>query len=81
LVLAAPEVNTTAGRVGLSVAILLISALVYVVFAAGERISGYLSASTLQILTRIMGLLLSSIAVQMLITGLSKGFPGLAGAG
>lgn len=81
LVLAAPEVNTMAGRVGLSVAILLISALVYVVFAAGERISGYLSASTLQILTRIMGLLLSSIAAQMLITGLSKGFPGLAGGG
>lgn len=79
LVLASPEVASLAGRAGLSVAILAISALVFVIFAAGERISSFLSASTLQILTRIMGLLLSSIAVQMLFSGLTKGFPGLAG--
>ncbi|MEB3322111.1 MAG: MarC family protein [Synechococcaceae cyanobacterium] len=81
MLLAAPEVSTLAGRVALSMAILLISSLVFLIFAAGERISGFLSASTLQILTRIMGLLLASIAVQMLFAGLGKGFPGLAGGG
>ncbi len=81
IVLASPEVASLAGRAGMSVVILAISALVFVIFAAGERISRFLSASTLQILTRIMGLLLSSIAVQMLFAGLGKGFPGLAGAG
>lgn len=79
IVLASPEVASLAGRAGMSVVILAISALVFVIFAAGERISRFLSASTLQILTRIMGLLLSSIAVQMLFAGLGKGFPGLAG--
>ncbi len=79
IVLASPEVATLAGRAGMSAVILAISVLVFVIFAAGERISRFLSASTLQILTRIMGLLLSSIAVQMLFSGLGKGFPGLAG--
>jgi multiple antibiotic resistance protein len=81
IVLASPEVGTVAGRAGMSVVILAISALVFVIFAAGERISRFLSDSTLQILTRIMGLLLSSIAVQMLFAGLTKGFPALAGSG
>lgn len=79
IVLASPEVASMAGRVGLSVVILAISAMVFVIFTAGERISRFLSASTLQILTRIMGLLLSSIAMQMLFSGLTRGFPGLAG--
>jgi multiple antibiotic resistance protein len=79
IVLASPEVASLAGRAGLSVVILAISVLVFVIFAAGERISRFLSVSTLQILTRIMGLLLSSIAVQMLFSGLTKGFPVLAG--
>ena len=81
IVLASPEVGTLAGRAGMSLVILAISALVFVIFAAGERISRFLSDSTLQILTRIMGLLLSSIAVQMLFAGLTKGFPALAGSG
>jgi multiple antibiotic resistance protein len=79
MVLASPEVSSLAGRTGLSLVILVISMLVFVIFAAGERISRFLSVSTLQILTRIMGLLLSSIAVQMLFSGLTKGFPVLAG--
>ncbi len=81
LVLAEPEVATRSGRLELSVVILAISALVFLVFAVGERLSNLLSTSTLQVLTKIMGLLLSSIAAQMLFTGLSKGFPGLAGSG
>jgi multiple antibiotic resistance protein len=79
VVLASPEAASLTGRAGLSVVILAISGLVYAIFAAGDRISSFLSTSTLQILTRIMGLLLSSIAVQMLFSGLGKGFPGLAG--
>ncbi|MEX1323835.1 MAG: MarC family protein [Synechococcaceae cyanobacterium] len=81
LVLASPEVSSLAGRVALSVSILLVSLLVFLVFAAGERISAFLSDTTLQILTRIMGLLLASIAMQMLFAGLGKGFPGLTGPG
>ena len=47
------------------------------IFNAAEALSSAISTSALQVLTKIMGLLLTAIAVQMLITGLSAAFPSL----
>jgi len=57
------------------------SVLAYLIFNAGELLSSRISESALQVLTKIMGLLLSAIAVQMLFTGLSAGFPVLRDIG
>ena len=80
VVIAAPEAATLSGRLGINVVMLLLALVVYLIFSAGERLSSRLSASALQVLTKVMGLLLTSIAIQMLITGLQGAFPVLAAA-
>jgi multiple antibiotic resistance protein len=80
VVMAAPEAATLTGRLGISVVVVLLALVVYLIFSAGERLSSRLSASALQVLTKVMGLLLTSIAIQMLITGLQGAFPVLAAA-
>ena len=47
-------------------------------FSVGESPSSMLSGSAMQFLTKLMGLLLTSIVVQMLITGLLVVIPVLA---
>ncbi|WP_231884134.1 hypothetical protein [Synechococcus sp. MIT S9504] len=42
-------------------------------------LSSKVSESALQVLRKIMGPILTAIAVQMLFSGLSAGFPGLRG--
>ena len=59
--------------------VLAMSLLVYLIFNAGELLSSRISATALQVLTKIMGLILTAIAVQMLFSGLSAGFPVLRG--
>ena len=49
--------------------VVLLALVVYLIFSAGESLSSRLSASALQVLTKVMGLLLTSIAIQMMITG------------
>ena len=80
VVIAAPEAATLTGRLGISVVVVVLALVVYFIFSAGERLSSRLSASVLQVLTKVMGLLLTSIANQMLITGLQGAFPVLAAA-
>ena len=80
VVIAAPEAATLTGRLGISVVVVVLALVVYFIFSAGERLSSRLSASVLQVLTKVMGLLLTSIAIQMLITGLQGAFPVLAAA-
>ena len=78
--IAAHEAAILSGWLGISVVLLLLALVVYLIFSAGERLSIRLSASALQGLTKVMGLLLTSIAIQMLITGLQGAFPVLAAA-
>ena len=47
-------------------------------FSVGESPSSMLSGSAMQFLTKLMGLLLASIVVQMLITGLLGVIPVIA---
>jgi multiple antibiotic resistance protein len=46
------------------------AALSYIVLAAADRISSHLHESGIRILTRMMGLLLTAIAVQFVLNGL-----------
>ena len=75
VVIADPNAASIGGKIGLSVVVLALTAVVYLIFEAGEMLSSKISASSLQVLTKIMGLLLTSIAVQMIFTGLRAGFP------
>ena len=75
VVIADPNAASMGGKIGLSVVVLALTAVVYLIFEAGEMLSSKISASALQVLTKIMGLLLTSIAVQMIFTGLRAGFP------
>ena len=61
VVIAAPEAATLAGRLGISVVVVLLALVVYLIFSAGERLSSRLSASALQVLTKVMGLLLTQL--------------------
>ena len=57
---------------------------VAVVFALGSRLGRHLTSTARVIMTRVMGLILASIAVQMIVEGLATLLPGLgaaAGAG
>ena len=75
VVIADPNAASIGGKIGLSVVVLALTAVVYLIFEAGEMLSSKISASSLQVLAKIMGLLLTSIAVQMIFTGLRAGFP------
>jgi multiple antibiotic resistance protein len=75
VVIADPAAASMGGKLGLSLVVLLLTVVVYLIFDAGEMLSSKISSSALQVLTKIMGLLLTAIAVQMLFSGLSAGFP------
>ena len=81
VVIADPAAASMGGKIGLSVVVLALTAVGYLIFEAGEMLSSRISASALQVLTKIMGLLLTSIAVQMIFTGLRTGFPVLGQLG
>ena len=81
VVIADPSAASLGGKLSLSLVVLAMSVLAYLIFNAGELLSSRISESALQVLTKIMGLLLTAIAVQMLFTGLSAGFPVLRDIG
>ena len=81
VVIAYPSAASLGGKLSLSLVVLAMSVLTYLIFNAGELLSSRISESALQVLTKIMGLLLTAIAVQMLFTGLSAGFPVLRDIG
>ena len=63
------EIKRFPGQLGISVVVVLQALVAYLIFSAGERLSSRLSASALQVLTKVMGLLLTSIVIQMMING------------
>ena len=80
VVIADPLAASLSGRLGISLVVLLLGVVVYLIFAAGDRIASRISSSALQVLTKIMGLLLTSIAIQMMINGFVSVFPSLSKA-
>ena len=79
VVIADPNAATISGRIGLTVVVVLLALLIYLIFSLGDLLSNKISTSALQVLTKVMGLLLASIAVQMLFSGLKASFPLLSG--
>ena len=78
VLIADPLAATLSGRLEISLLILVLTALVFAIFVVGERLSSRISASALQVLTKVMGLLLTAIAVEMLFSGFKAAFPVLA---
>ena len=73
-----PEFFVTVGTFG------LLCLITYLFFLSGERIVGYIGDSGIKVVTRLMGLILAVIGVQMLIDGIGSaviGFQKVAGAG
>jgi len=66
------------GQVGICVNITIVSVLVWLTFSAAKRIADFLGTTGINIITRLMGLLLAALAVELIATGMTKLFPGLA---
>ena len=58
----------------------VIGIVTYLVFSASGRIAQVLGRSGINVMTRLMGLILAAMAVELLADGLTKLFPVLAGA-
>jgi multiple antibiotic resistance protein len=74
---AATSFSQSAGRTETILAIVLVLSVSFVAFVTAERVFGLLGASTLRLLTRLVGIVLVAIAVQFVIEGLQDSFPGL----
>ena len=74
LVIGSPLGRTANGRLDLTMIVLVVSGLVFVIFALSDWLNSRLSSASLEILTKVMGLLLTSIAVQMLFSGVQAEF-------
>jgi len=69
----------TGGRLMLSVVVLAVALLAWLTLAMAKPIGKKLGETGLNIATRLMGMLLAAIGVQMIAHGLTKLLPGLAG--
>lgn len=71
--------NHLADYIGFSVAILLFAIICYVLFRYSAPLLKKLGKTGSNVITRIMGLILMSLGVQIIATGLGGLFPGLIG--
>ena len=55
-------------------AFFVLCVITYVFFVSGERLVGYIGENGIKVVTRLMGLILAVIGVQMLIEGISGAF-------
>ena len=79
LVIGSPLAHSAQGRVSLSLLILAVSALIFLIFMIADRLESYLSSSALEVITKVMGLLLTAIGINMLFSGFTRSFPALGG--
>jgi len=70
---------TLAGRFEITAVVLALSALIGFLFSFAEPISKWLGESGMGVVTRVMGMILATIAIGMLADGLKGLMPGLAG--
>lgn len=67
------------GQLSIAACLLVVAVVVLITLRLAVPISGLMGQSGLNVMTRVMGLLLSSIAVGMIVAGLKGAFPVLAG--
>lgn len=65
----------------LAVGIGVVAAFVWLMFRLADRIAARLGRTGINVVTRIMGLIMASIGVEFMASGLRQLFPALAGAG
>jgi len=71
--------DTVSKQISVYVAILLVMFTAYIVLAQAHHISRVMGQTGVNVMSRLMGLVLASIAMQFIIDGLSAAFPGWAG--
>lgn len=74
----AHQVSTWTGRLSLSACVLVFVAILWTVLRLGDPIARRLGETGLNVVTRIMGLILVAVGVQMVTAGLKELLPGLA---
>lgn len=78
VIIAAQKSNSIAHYVALATGILILSALIWVILRMAPWIARHISATGINIFTRIMGLFLAAIAIEFISNGIKGLFPGLA---
>ncbi|MEM8494632.1 MAG: MarC family protein [Planctomycetota bacterium] len=79
VLVAAQQHHSVLSKAEMSIVVVVLSALTGAVFAFAKPIAEWLGASGMGVITRVMGMILASIAVGMLSDGLKALMPGLAG--
>lgn len=80
MILFAGQVKTPQDWIGYAAAFGIVVAAVGLVFGLGSRLGRHLSGSARVIMSRVMGLILAAIAVEMIFSGARALLPGLAGS-
>lgn len=79
VLVAAEHSTSAAGRAEISVVVVVMSALTGLLFSFAAPLAKWLGAAGMGVVTRVMGMILASIAVGMLAEGMKALLPGLAG--
>jgi multiple antibiotic resistance protein len=79
VLIAAQQHSSVLSKVEMSVVIVCLAAITGLLFSFATSISKWLGESGMAVVTRVMGLILASIAMGMLADGLKIILPGLAG--
>ena len=80
VIIFADDARGVSGMLVIGCGILIAAAAVWAVLRLATRGGRLLGPTGMNVLTRVMGLLLSVIAINMILTGLRAALPGLAGA-
>lgn len=73
----ASRYNSWIDWLGFAIAILIFSLMCYAIFRSGPMIMKYLGKTGSNVVTRIMGLILMSLGIEICVAGISNLFPGL----
>jgi multiple antibiotic resistance protein len=77
VLLLSERAETIGQQLWMYVALCLVSAFSFLVLAQAHRVIGLLGKTGMNILSRLMGLILASTAIQFIINGVSEALPGL----